>query len=210
MEGAPTPPTPPAQPAYDPAAEAAAYPARGEIDHQAEYTRFLPLVKWLLAIPHIFVLIFLVIGAFFAILFAAFGVLFTGRYPQGIFNYVAGVYRWAWRVSAYFLLMVDPYPPFSLGEHPEYPARLELDYPGEMDRWRPFVQWFLAIPVLIVAGILRNLAQLLAFFALFTIMFTKRYPPGMFDLAKVAMRWQLRTNAYAHFIATRYPPFVWA
>jgi hypothetical protein len=211
MEGAPTPPAPPPEPpAYDPAAEAASYPARGDIDHQDEYTRFLPLVKWLLAIPHLIVLIFLAIGAFFAILFAAFGVLFTGRYPQGLFNYIAGVYRWAWRVSAYFLLMVDPYPPFSLGEHPEYPARIELEYPGEMERWRPFVQWFLAIPVILVASILRNLAQLLAFFALFTIMFTKRYPVGMFDLAKVAMRWQLRTNAYAHFIAIRYPPFVWA
>ena len=208
------PPEPPAQdpgPApYDPVAEAAGYPARGEIDHQVEYTRFLPLVKWLLAIPHIIVLVFLGLGAFFAIVFAAFAVLFTGRYPLGVFNYVAGVYRWAWRVSAYFLLMVDPYPPFSLGEHPEYPARIELEYPGEMDRWRPFVQWFLAIPVLFIANILRQLAQLLAFFALFTIIFTKRYPRGMFELAKVSMLWQLRTNAYAHFLATRYPPFIWA
>jgi Domain of unknown function (DUF4389) len=211
VEATPAPPSPPPEPPpYDPAAEAAAYPARGQIDHQEEYTRFLPLVKWLLSIPHLLVLILLALGAFFVVIYAAFAILFTRRYPQGAFNYMAGLYRWAWRVSAYFLLMVDPYPPFSMGEHPDYPARLELEHPGEVDRWRPFVQWFLAIPVLFVAGILRNLAQLLAFFALFTIIFTKRYPRGMFELAKVSMLWQLRTNAYAHFIATKYPPFVWA
>ena len=211
MEGAPTPPAPPPEPpAYDPVAEAAAYPVRGDVDHQEEYTRFLPLVKWLLAIPHAIVLVFLGIGAIFAIFVAAFVVLFTGRYPRGIFDYVAGVYRWAWRFSAYLLLMVDPYPPFSLGEHPEYPARIEIEYPGEMDRWRPFVQWLLAIPVLFIAGILRNLSQLLALFALFTIMFTKRYPRGMFELAKVGMKWNLRANSYAYFLVTRYPPFVWA
>ena len=127
-----------------------------------------------------------------------------------MFDYVAGVYRWAWRLSAYLLLMVDPYPPFSLGPEPDYPARIELDYPGEMERWRHFVQWLLAIPVLLVAGILRNLAQLMAFFALFTILFTERYPPGMFQLAEVSMRWNARANAYAHFLVTRYPPFGWA
>src|SRR5437867_10188525 len=109
-----------------------------------QLNRWLPLVKWFLAIPHYVVLFFLFVGAFFAILFAAFAVLFTRRYPQGLFGFVVGVYRWTWRLSAYLLLMVDPYPPFSLGEELDYPARIEIAYPGEMDRWRPFVQWLLA------------------------------------------------------------------
>jgi len=75
----------------------------------------LPLVKWLLAIPHYIVLFFLAIGAFFAVIGAWFAILFTGRYPRGIFNYVEGVHRWATRVTGYaFTLVTDQYPPFSL------------------------------------------------------------------------------------------------
>ena len=77
--------------------------------------RWLPLVKWFLAIPHYIVLGFLFIGAFFAVVIAWFAILFTGRYPRGLFDYVVGVGRWALRVQAYAALLVtDRYPPFSL------------------------------------------------------------------------------------------------
>jgi hypothetical protein len=75
----------------------------------------LPLVKWFLAIPHVVVLFFLSVGAVFAVLFAWVAILFTGRYPQGLFDYVVGVGRWWLRVQAYAMLLVtDRYPPFSL------------------------------------------------------------------------------------------------
>jgi hypothetical protein len=77
--------------------------------------RWLPLVKWLLAIPHYIVLFFLYIGALFAVLAAWFAILFTGRFPRGIFDYLVGVGRWTNRVTAYAALMLtDEYPPFSL------------------------------------------------------------------------------------------------
>ncbi len=80
-----------------------------------DLNRWLPLVKWLLAIPHYVVLFFLGIAAAFAVIFAWFAILFTGRYPRGIFNFVEGVLRWALRVDAYaFLLVTDRYPPFRL------------------------------------------------------------------------------------------------
>lgn len=80
-----------------------------------QLNRWLPLVKWLLAIPHYVVLLFLFIGAFFAILAAWFVILFTGRYPRGLFDYVVGVLRWSYRVSGYMALLVTGrYPPFSL------------------------------------------------------------------------------------------------
>jgi uncharacterized protein (TIGR03382 family) len=89
-----------------------------EIDYpdvEQELNRWLPLVKWFLAIPHYIVLAFLAIGAFFAIIIAWFAILFTGRYPRGIFDYVVGVGRWGLRVQAYVsLLVTDRYPPFSL------------------------------------------------------------------------------------------------
>ncbi len=82
---------------------------------ERDLTRWLPLVKWLLAIPHYLVLIVLSVGAFFAVVIAWFAILLTGRYPRGLFDFVVGVSRWWLRVQAYaFLLVTDRYPPFSL------------------------------------------------------------------------------------------------
>jgi Domain of unknown function (DUF4389) len=84
---------------------------------ETELGRGMPLVKWLLAIPHYIVLFFLYIAGFFAVIFAWFAILFTGRYPRGLFDFVEGVYRWHNRVTAYaYLLVTDKYPPFRLGE----------------------------------------------------------------------------------------------
>ena len=84
-------------------------------DARAGLNRWLPLVKWFLAVPHYVVLLFLGLGAVVAVLVAWFAILFTGRYPRGLFDYVVGVGRWALRVQAYaFLLLTDTYPPFSL------------------------------------------------------------------------------------------------
>ena len=85
-------------------------------DAERDLNRWLPLVKWLLAVPHYIVLAFLAIGAVFAVIAAWFAILFTGRYPRGIFDYVEGVIRWGARVSGYaFILVTDRYPPFRLG-----------------------------------------------------------------------------------------------
>ncbi len=82
-----------------------------------DLNRYLPLVKWFLAIPHYIVLFFLGIGVFVAWIIAWFAILFTGRYPRGLFDYIVGVSRWALRVEAYVLLLTtDKYPPFSLSE----------------------------------------------------------------------------------------------
>ena len=83
-----------------PRTPAADYPIRVDAQRQQRYHRFLPLVKWLFAFPHYFVLVFLAIGVGFAKLIAFFAVLFTGRYPRGLFDFVVGVMRWSWRVTA--------------------------------------------------------------------------------------------------------------
>ncbi|MEX1023381.1 MAG: DUF4389 domain-containing protein [Dehalococcoidia bacterium] len=85
-------------------------------DAERDLNRWLPLVKWLLAIPHFIVLIVLAIGAVLATVVAWFAILITGRYPRGLFDYVVGVFRWGMRVQAYaFLMLTDRYPPFRLG-----------------------------------------------------------------------------------------------
>ncbi|MGH7621608.1 MAG: DUF4389 domain-containing protein [Gemmatimonadaceae bacterium] len=84
-------------------------------DVPRDLNRWLPLVKWLLAIPHYIVLLFLFLAAFFSVIIAWFAILFTGRYPRGLFDFVVGVFRWSLRVQAYaFYLVTDRYPPFSL------------------------------------------------------------------------------------------------
>jgi hypothetical protein len=98
--------TTPADPGGDPAVYA--------IEEPAELNRWLPLVKWLLVIPHLIVLFFLFIGVLVVKIIAFFAILFTGKYPEGMRDFVVGVFRWSLRVQSYFSLMTDEYPPFSL------------------------------------------------------------------------------------------------
>ena len=210
MEAAtPAPPPPPPPPPPEAGGAAGAYPVRLEASRQAEYNRFLPLIKWLIALPHYIVLLFLGIGALFAVLIAFFAVLITGRYPRGLWDYVTGVHRWAMRVVAYVFLLTDEYPPFSLEDDPAYPVRVEFDYPEHVNRWRPLVHWLLILPYAFVAGILFYVAEIVAFIGIFVILFTANLPQGMFNLILNPMRWQLRSNAYGGFVVTRYPPFDW-
>ena len=182
---------------------------RLEVDRQEEYSRFLPLVKWLLIIPHVFVLVFLAVAAIFVFTFAFFAVLITGRYPRGAFDFLVGLYRWALRINAYVLFMTDRYPPFALAHDPEHPARLELAYPESVERWRPLVAWLLIFPYALVASLINLLAGFAAFIAFFAILFTKRYPEGLFEMVLVSMRWNARAAAYGHFALTKYPEFKW-
>jgi len=90
------------------------YPVRLWLDYPERLSRWKIFVKWLLAIPHFIVLYFLQFAQSIAVLIAFFAILFTGRYPRSLFDFVVGVDRWNWRVSAYLFLLTDTYPPFSL------------------------------------------------------------------------------------------------
>lgn len=185
------------------------YPAGLEITYPSELNRWLPLVKWLLVIPHFIALFFVGIAAFFALVYGFFVVLFTGRWPRGAFDLVVGTLRWAYRVLAYYHLMTDAYPPFSLADDPRYPVRLDIEYPEHITRWRPLVQWLLAIPYLLVAGVLYWLTGVMTFIAFFTVLFTKQIPRSVFELMVPGLRWNVRGGAYAYFMTESYPPFLW-
>lgn len=185
------------------------YPVALEISYPSELNRWLPLIKWLFAIPHVIALFFVGIGAFFVAIYAFFVVLFTGQWPRGAFDYLVGTFRWGLRVAVYVHLMTDAYPPFSLADDPRYPVRLDVEYPDHVANWRPLVQWLLAIPYLFVASVLYWLTGILTFIAFFTVLFTKQIPREMFELMVPGLRWNLRGNAYAYFMTEAYPPFIW-
>jgi hypothetical protein len=204
-------------------------PVRLDARLDGEPSSGLWLVKWLLLIPHLIVLSVLWLAFMALTVIAMFAILFTGRYPRSIFEFNVGVMRWTWRVSfyGYGALGTDRYPPFSLGEEPDYPATLHVPYPAELSRGLALVKWWLlAVPhYLVVAFFLGGggyvlwqwgnawwgpsggLITLLTIFAGVALLFTNRYPRGIFDFVMGMNRWAFRVAAYAGLMTDSYPPF---
>lgn len=193
------------------------YPLSLKGDLVEPLSRWLWLVKWFLLIPHFIVLAFLWLAALVVTILAFFAILFTGRYPRGMFDFNVGVLRWSWRVGfySYQALGVDKYPPFSLKAE-DYPAELEVEYPERLSRGLVLVKWWLlAIPHYIIVAIFQGgfgfryggLVIVLVLFAGVALLFTGKYPKDIFKLVLGMDRWSYRVAAYAALMTDRYPPF---
>ena len=188
------------------------------------------LFKWLLAIPHFVILAFLWFAFLVLTVVAFFAILFTGRYPRSIFEFNVGVLRWSWRVAyySYGVNGTDQYPPFTLDDA-DYPARFDVAYPDKLSRGLVLVKWWLlAIPHYLIVGLFTSglvwyttevgsgntvaeagagLIGILVFIAVVVLLFTGRYPQGLFDLLMGLNRWVFRVAAYASLMRDEYPPF---
>ena len=180
-------------------------------------SRWLWLVKWVLAIPHFVVLLFLWIAFVLVTVIAFFAILIAGAYPRSLFTFNVGVLRWSWRVAyySYGSLATDRYPPFTLADVPDYPARLEIARPEQLSRGLVLVKsWLLVLPQLLVVAIIGGggrfmggLVGLLAFYAGVSLLFTGHYPRGMYDFNVGLHRWMARVVAYAALMTDVYPPY---
>jgi hypothetical protein len=199
MEAAAPPPPP---------VSAGEYPVRFDVEYPDHLSRWKIFLKWLFAIPHFIILSLLLIVAGVLQFIAFFAILFTKKWPRGLFDFTVQIYRWMGNVYAYaVLLMRDEYPPFS-GEAGEYPLTLEVEYREDLSRWMIFVKWLLAIPHYIVLAFLILGASVAVFIAFFAILFTGRYPRSLFDFVVGTARWAMRVVAYERLLMTdRYPPF---
>ncbi|MFJ9898359.1 DUF4389 domain-containing protein [Streptomyces sp. NPDC091280] len=196
------------------------HPARLTAELGQPLSRWLWLVKWLLALPHYVVLFFLWVAFVAASAVAFFSILFTGRYPRPLFDFNTGVLRWSWRVAYYACgaLATDRYPPFTLADVPDYPTHWDVTYPEQLSRGLVLVKWWLLVLphylvlAFLLGGIKLPLASgglvgLLALFAGVSLAATGRYPRGLFDLVIGLNRWALRVVAYAALLTDVYPPF---
>ncbi|MEV0895438.1 DUF4389 domain-containing protein [Actinoplanes sp. NPDC049802] len=202
------------------------YPLRIEARRDESPSRWLWLVKWLLLLPHYLALLVLWTGLVVLTLVAYLAVLITGHYPEPIRAYNVGVLRWTWRVGyyGYQALGTDSYPPFTLADVPEHPARLRLDEAADPPRWLPLVAWLFAVPHLIILGAVQGMVRggdvdgdgvvyvplsvtgALLLVAALALLFTGRYPAGLHDLLAGIARWNLRVLGYLTLITPRYPP----
>ncbi|MDG2149496.1 MAG: DUF4389 domain-containing protein [Planctomycetota bacterium] len=203
------------------------YAARLEIDHPEKLDKFSSFFRLLFGIPIAFLLGALTYSEYVihdssktgfdvqsasstAVALAsatALMIIFRGRYPRWWFDFSLELARFQTRVFSYFALLSDRYP--SADE--EQSVHLDLDYPDverDLHRFLPLVKWILAIPHYIVLCLLGVLALLSVILAWFAILFTGRYPKGLFDFVVGWARWSLRVQAYAFLLVTdRYPPF---
>jgi hypothetical protein len=168
--------------------------------HRSRLTVFFRL---LLAIPQLIWLVLWTIAAEIVVVIAWFAALVTGRLPEGLHNFLTAFLRFYTHVSAYLLLLSNPWPPF-LG-NADYPIDARVDPPARQGRWGVFFRLLLVIPAALLSYVFRLVNNIVAFLGWFVCIFSGRMPEGMRNLSAWLFRYEIQTYAYAMLLTGRYP-----
>ena len=183
------------------------YPVALQADYQAGgRNRLTVFFRYFTAIPAEIVAFLWAIGVGFAVFVAWFALLFTGRYPQGLYDFVSKGLRMLTRVNAYGYLMTDAYPPFNGDPDDSYPVRVQIAPAQESySRLKVFFRYIMLWPVWIVLLFYGLGLAVVTFIAWFAILFTGSYPEGMFNFARNAVGYMTRAQAFALLLTDRFP-----
>ena len=202
------------------------YPVRFEADYPESPSRVLSLLgvlaipftlvyslKMILLIPHLIVLTVLGIVGLVVAYIGYWAVLITGKYPEGMFNFLYGISRWTSRTDSWMYGWSDRYPPFALGEG-DYPARLEISAPESPSRLLALfgvlfmiIKFILLIPHLAILYVLVIVAAIVSYIGYWAVLITGSYPRGLYNLITGVQRWEYRTTSWLLGLTDRYPPF---
>ena len=184
------------------------YPVTFEADYVERRNRLTTFFRLILAIPLAIWLYLYGIVAMIALVISWFAIVFTGRYPQGLYDFIAGFARYLTRFTGYAALVCDPYPAFGGADDQAYPVRLNFAGPlPQYSRLKTLFRVFLAIPILILRYVMGLLLEVGAFAAWFVILFTGKMPRGLFDVMVLANSYTARSDAYIYLLTETYPPF---
>jgi Domain of unknown function (DUF4389) len=184
------------------------YPVTFEADYVERRSRLTTFFRLILAIPVAIVLYVFGIVAWFGVVIAWFAIIITGRYPKGLYEFVADFTRFLARVTAYSVLLTDAYPPFNGSHDASYPVRMEFAGPLERySRLKTLFRVILAIPIVILRYVVNLLLEIGAFASWIVIVITGKMPRGLFDVMVLANSYTARSDAYLFLLTETYPPF---
>jgi hypothetical protein len=184
------------------------YPVTFEADYAEKRSRLTAFFRLILAIPLAIWLYIYALVASIAIVIAWFAIVITGRYPQGLYDFIAGYTRFITRFTGYAVLLCDPYPSFGGSDDPDYPIRMRFAGPLESySRLKTFFRLILAIPILVLRYVMGILLEIGAIGAWIVIIITGKLPRGLFDVMVLANSYTARSDAYLYLLTETYPPF---
>jgi hypothetical protein len=184
------------------------YPVTFEMDYIQERSRVTTFFRYILAIPHLLFLLLWSIAFYVVWIIAWFALLFTARWPQGLFNFSASYLRYLARLSAYLYLGLDQYPAFNGTPDEAYPARVAIDPPlAEYSRIKVFFRLIYAILAFVIRYALGIVAAFVSFLSWFAIVFTGKQPEGLQNALNFSLAYITRADALIFLITETYPPF---
>lgn len=192
-------------------APATAPPVQVSLDSPLEVARWRVIGNPIMAIPHIIFLYILQLALGIVTFIAWWAILFTGEYPQGMFDFAVGVMRYQWRVGTFYAFMREPYPAFNVASGPadpgDDPAKFAMPYPTKLSRGLIFIKWLLSIPVFIVLFVYGIGAYIGLVIAWFAVLFTGKWPEGLRSYILGVARLAYRASTYYNLMTDIYPGF---